>query len=141
MTGDASGVGLAVRCPRRILPRTFLRAAIFGCLAIAAAVGLPESARAWGCEGHEVVALIAEKRLNPRALAAVNRILKEAPIDPSLARFCKGGRVDAMSDASTWADDFRTTHPETAPWHYINIPLADKKRDIEKYCDPQAGCV
>ena len=79
------------------------------------------SARAWGCEGHQVIALLAEKHLTPHALATANQILKDNPIDPSMNRFCKQGGLDAMADSSTWADDYRTLHPETGPWHYIDI--------------------
>jgi hypothetical protein len=64
---------------------------------------------AWGCEGHEAIALIAERHLNPRALAAVNKILAENPIDPALSRFCNLDGLDAMANSSTWADDYRHT--------------------------------
>src|ERR1043166_8363102 len=76
----------------------------------------------WGCEGHQITALIARAHLTPAAAAAVDRLLKENPIDPALSRFCKDRPVDPMADASTWADDIRNTE-KTASWHYIDIPL------------------
>jgi hypothetical protein len=101
----------------------------------------PSSARAWGCEGHQVVALIAERNLTPHALAMVKQILGDAPIDSSLSRYCKDGGTDPMADASTWADDIRPLRPETAPWHYIDIPLGTSHREIAKFCGPPESCV
>jgi hypothetical protein len=129
--------------------RRFIRAALLACFAIAAAFSMPTPARAWACEGHQVIALLAEKHLTPNALAAVNRILKENPIDPSLNRFCKQGGIDAIADSSTWADDFRTVHPDTGPWHYIDIRPDTTLRDgaknidaiVEEFCDPQESCL
>ena len=125
----------------RFFDRSFLRAGILACLLLAAILSLPAPTRAWGCEGHQVVALLAEKHLTPRALAMAQKILADGPIDTSLRRYCKEGGVDAMADASTWPDDYRTLHPETAPWHYIDIPLGTARREVEKFCDPKESCV
>ena len=119
----------------------FLRAGIFASLLVLAAVSLPAPARAWGCEGHQVVALLAEKHLTPHALAMVKQILADSRIDPTLSRYCKEGGIDAMSDASTWPDDIRALRPETSPWHYVDIPLGTTRREVEKYCDPKESCV
>lgn len=129
--------------------RSLIRSAILAGFAFAAALSLPAPARAWGCEGHEVIVLLAEKHLTPHALAAVNKILKEYPIDPALNRFCKEGRIDPMSDSSTWADDYRSVHSETSPWHYIDFApgtrLAAGRKDlgtvVDKVCDPRESCL
>ena len=92
-------------------------------------------ASAWWCEGHEVVALIAEKNLNPRALAAAMKLLKSQLVDSSLPRFCKDMVPDLMADASTWADDVKKTE-QTGTWHYMDLPLGLKKGDAETYCEP-----
>jgi hypothetical protein len=123
------------------LPRLFLRAGIFASLSLFALVSLPAPARAWGCKGHQVVALLAEKHLNPRALAMAKKILAEGPIDPSLSRYCKEGGTDPLADASTWPDDIRGIRPEASPWHYIDIPRGTALHDVEKFCDPTKGCV
>jgi len=102
---------------------------------------LPVPAHAWGCEGHQVIALLAEKHLNPRALEMAKKILAEGPVDPALNRYCKETAIDAMTDASTWPDDIRSQRPETAPWHYVDIPLGTKRREVEKFCGPKEGCV
>lgn len=125
---------------RNSWPRQYLRAGFFACLFVVLIASLPAPARAWGCEGHQVIALLAEKHLTPHALAMAKKILAEGPIDPSLSRYCKQGGTDPMADASTWADDYRTQHLETGPWHYIDIPLGTKHPAVEKYCDPKEGC-
>lgn len=48
-----------------------------------------------------------------------------------------GSGIDAVA---SWADDYRRDHPETGPWHYIDIPLADSKIDLTKEC-PKGECV
>jgi hypothetical protein len=101
----------------------------------------PSAAWAWGCEGHQVVALIAGRNLTPHALVMVKQILHDGPIDSSLSRYCKDGGGDAMADASTWADDIRTPRPETAPWHYIDIPLGTSHQEFAKFCAPPESCV
>jgi hypothetical protein len=118
----------------RVIPFfVFLAAAIF--------LFAPSSAWAWGCEGHKVVALIAERNLTPHALAMVMQILRDGPIDPSLSRYCKEGGTDPMADASTWPDDIRTLRPETAPWHYIDIPRGTSHHEIAKFCPLPESCV
>lgn len=76
-------------------------------------------ASAWGGKGHRVVAMVAEARLTPDAREAVRSL-----IGPSRLR-----------DVAGWADDIRRDRPETAPWHYVDIPL-----DRADY-DPARDCV
>ena len=87
------------------------------------------------------MALIAERNLTPHALATVNQILRDAPIDSTLSRYCKDGGADPIADASTWADDIRTLRPETAPWHYVDIPLGTPHMEIVKFCVLPESCV
>jgi hypothetical protein len=87
------------------------------------------------------VALIAEQNLTPHALAMVKQILLDASIDSTLSRYCKDGGADPIADASTWADDIRTLRPETAPWHYIDIPLGTPQMEIVKFCALPESCV
>ena len=70
-----------------------------------------------------MIALIARAHLTPAASAAVDRLLRENPIDPALNRFCKDRPADPMADAATWADDARNIE-KTATGTYIDIPLA-----------------
>jgi hypothetical protein len=140
LSGAVSPVSL-YKLRRDSLTQEILRAGIFVCVLAFAIVSLPAPARAWGCEGHQVVALLAEKHLTPHALAMAKKILADGPIDPSLSRYCKEGGINAMADASTWPDDIRGQRPETAPWHYVDIPLGTTRREVEKFCDPKEGCV
>lgn len=87
----------------------------------------------WWCEGHEVVALIAEKHLTPHALDAVNQLLRDNPT--GIPRSCQSNPPSAMAIASTWADDVKNSE-NTAFWHYLDIPLGLKKGNPETYCDP-----
>ena len=109
-------------------------------LAVSVLLLTASSAKAWGCKGHETIALIAKKHLNPRALAMVEKILTENPIDPALKRYCQNAGLDPMAEASTWADDQRTIDPSTAPWHFFDIPRGASRNGIDQYCSPE-GCV
>jgi hypothetical protein len=122
-------------------PRQTRFAGFLVVLAAAFLFSAPSSAWAWGCDGHQVVALIAERNLTPHALEMVKQILRDAPIDPSLSRYCKEGGTDPMADASTWADDIRAMRPETAPWHYLDIPLGTPHRDMANFCPLPDSCV
>jgi hypothetical protein len=99
------------------------------------------SARAWGCQGHQTVAFIAEAHLNPRARAMALKTLAASPINPSLARNCQPPSADPLADASTWPDDIRPSRPETAPWHFIDVPRDARRGNLAPYCPPATGCV
>ena len=109
--------------------------------AIVAVLGVASEARAWGCEGHQITALIAETHMTSHARSEALKVLALGPIDPSLPRFCGATGLDAFVDASTWADDERAVRPETGPWHFVDIPRGATKAAIAKYCPIKAGCV
>ena len=97
---------------------------------------LPSSAFGWGCEGHQMVALIARARLTPAVSAAVDQLLRDSPIDPALNRFCQERPADPMADASTWADDSKNQE-KTSVWHYVDIPLSVVSvTSISAWCPP-----
>ena len=96
------------------------------------------SAHAWGCKGHQTVALIAEKHLTPEARQFVEKLLSENPIDPELRRWCGNSTPDLLVDASTWPDDVRNER-RNGPWHYIDIPRGARMDALGKYC--LDGCV
>jgi S1/P1 Nuclease len=98
-------------------------------------------AHAWGCRGHETVATLAERHLTPETKQAVLALLTANPIDPQLKRYCGQRGLDPFVDASTWADDERALEPATAPWHFIDIPLAaTSPAQIHTFCGT-GGCV
>jgi len=100
----------------------------------------PLRAWSWGCEGHQAVALIAEKHMTPHALEKANELLQSEPIDSSLSRYCPSQGLDLMTDSSTWADDLRSSRPEASPWHYIDIPRNAPRGSLAEFC-PATGCV
>jgi len=114
--------------------------AIVSCAGIFAFLWGCSPAFAWGCKGHQIVALIAENHLNPNTHTMVKEILDAAPIDSALKRYCGESGLDAFVDSSTWADDERSIRPETAPWHYLDIPRGSAKSDVAKFCAAE-GCV
>jgi hypothetical protein len=73
---------------------------------------------AWGREGHRLTALVAEHYLTPETRAAVAELLKK----------------ESLADVAPWADEYRTEHPETAPWHYVDTPAAEAKYDRQRDC-------
>jgi hypothetical protein len=110
---------------------------------------LSGSAFGWGCEGHQMIALIARAHLTAAASVAVDRLLRENPSDPALNRFCKDRPNDLMADAATWADDARNIE-KTAEWHFIDIPLgvhtgSVPEQEAMKWCAPlgdgRPGCI
>lgn len=106
---------------------------------LAASLCASPSAQAWGCKGHQTVALVAEKHLTPEARQLVEKILGENPIDPKLKRWCGNATSDLMVDASTWPDDVRSER-RNGPWHYIDIPRGMHKGSVEEFCGKD-GCV
>jgi len=81
-------------------------------LVIAAA---PSSALAWGKEGHAVVAQIARQYLSPKALSAVDALLAADAADTLTE--------PDMASRAAWADAWRNSHRETAPWHFTDIEI------------------
>jgi hypothetical protein len=93
--------------------------------AFALTLVVASSALGWGQEGHRVVAIIAERHLTAKARERVRQIL---------------GPEGSLAAVSTWADEIRPSRPETAPWHYIDIPLDASAIDPARDC-PKGDCV
>jgi hypothetical protein len=100
----------------------------------------PSPSLAWGCQGHQIAALIAQNHLTPETRKLAEGLLRENPIDPEARASCGARELGLLAAASTWADDIRRERPETAPWHYINIPRAAEQASLEKYCGSR-GCI
>jgi hypothetical protein len=78
-------------------------------------------AAAWGPNGHAIVADIAELHLTPAARQQVRELLGSE------------GHT-RLDDVSSWADDWRPSHPQTAPWHFVDIPLNAATFDADRDC-------
>jgi hypothetical protein len=74
---------------------------------IAAIALLPAVCFGWGREGHRIIATVAADHLSEQAKVMVQSLI---------------GNNHLYSIAS-WADDIRRQRHETAPCHYVNIPL------------------
>jgi len=83
---------------------------------------IPSSLYAWAREGHEIVAMIAEPRLQPDVRDVVVALLEGTT-------FIK---------AASWADTVR--NQQTAPWHYVSIDIIETEYDAARVC-PQDQCV
>jgi hypothetical protein len=97
-----------------------------------ALVAFPVRAPAWGYEAHRVIAEIAEQFLAPQTAHRVRELLAIE-------------NLATLADVSIWADEIRLQHPETGPWHYVNIPLTLRTGEPAVYdalrdC-PQGDCV
>jgi hypothetical protein len=73
---------------------------------------------AWGREGHRLTALVAEQYLTPATKAQVVALLGK----------------ETLADVAPWADEYRSSHPETAPWHFVDIPRDQAKFDRMRDC-------
>lgn len=79
----------------------------------------------WGPEGHRLIAEIAWKHAAPEARSEISRLLPEGETVISIA---------------PWADEVRPQRRETAPWHYINIPIEAPPGEWRPYC-PGGECI
>ena len=97
--------------------------------AIAMAPGAVAPVSAWGAIGHRVVARIAWALMTPTARTQAATLLD--------------GGQDAFVAAGTWADDVRSTRPETYNWHFVDIPVDQPRYDAKRDCPPteKGDCV
>ena len=78
---------------------------------------------AWGHNGHQIVATVAAHGLSAGTAAQVSQLLD--------------GKQ--MADVAALPDEWRKTEPETAGWHFVNIPKSDTAYDESRDCPPQSG--
>jgi len=97
--------------------------------------------RAWGCEGHEIVAFIAMRHLAPEVATQINAILAASPVSPTLRRYCRNSGLPLIAEVATWADDVRSEQPDTGPFHYVNIPLTTTRDQYDAAQLCQQTCV
>ncbi|OAF06698.1 hypothetical protein AYJ54_19460 [Bradyrhizobium centrolobii] len=84
-----------------------------------------DSASAWGDEGHQVVALVAQSFLEPDVRKRVNALLA-ADTDPLTAH--------DIASAATWADKYRDANVDnsrerTRQWHFVDIEITGPNLD------------
>src|SRR5215469_2320040 len=108
-------------------------------LVLLAALSTAPPTFAWGCKGHQTVALIAERYLAPEARQYLESLLRDNPIDTGLARNCGNFHGSLFADGATWPDEVRNTLKNGA-WHYIDIPRDASRGPIESFCG-DSGCI
>ena len=94
-------------------------------LVLALTLGMPVYSHAWGTQGHQVIALLAEQQLVPKAKQQVQRLLALEP-------------GETLASISTWADEHRS--PSTAAWHFVNFPKNSCAYEPQRDC-PDGNCV
>jgi hypothetical protein len=97
---------------------------------VLATVLMPQSAGAWGYEGHRVIAAIALAYLKPNVRMKVDALLAEDS-DTTAAH--------DMLSAATWADTWRNSHRETSQWHFADIELDHPDLDAACFGHPPAA--
>ena len=67
-----------------------------------------QEARAWGQEGHSIIGEIAQREMQQSTRDAIDKLLRHG----------------SLGSVASWADDVKfTTHQDTKPWHFVDIPL------------------
>jgi nuclease S1 len=107
--------------------KTTMPLARLGILAMLVSSTITAPTLAWGRLGHRVISRFAEQHLTDKAKAGIAALLPEG---------------ESLADASTWADEHRRQLPNTAPWHYVYVPLDEPAYDPKwSKDDPKFGCV
>jgi hypothetical protein len=107
--------------------------------AVALLAGAP-AAQAWGCKGHQTVALIAEAHLSTKAKIMVNKLLTQFPYTPNSTSGCDA-TLHGTALVAGWADAVPTTR-KNGDWHFVDIPRgAADQSVIATLCGVPTGCV
>jgi hypothetical protein len=94
-------------------------------------LGVPgRGVKAWGPSGHRIVAMVAMEHVSEQTRQKVKAILGE----------------ETLADVANWADDVRDDRPDTAQWHFVNLPhnnnaVFSRTRDCHATDDGGPGCV
>lgn len=91
---------------------------------VLAVILLPLSCLGWDRQGHRIIALVAEDHLDQSTKVMIQSLM---------------GNNHLYSIAS-WADEIRKQRRDTAPWHFVDIPLGSTY-DSERDCAQQQSCV
>ena len=89
---------------------------------------LTSSAWAWGKDGHRIICAVAWDELKDPARRQVQSLLDIQT-------------REQFADLCLWADEYRPSHPETAPWHFMNVPKDSLSLDIGRDCPEPRSCV
>jgi hypothetical protein len=79
----------------------------------------------WGEEGHRIVARIAADHLTDQARARIRLLL----------------HGNSLESVAVFADHYRLLDTNTAPWHFVDIPLSANRYEADRDCRQHGGCV
>ncbi|MBI5631252.1 MAG: hypothetical protein HY921_10265 [Elusimicrobia bacterium] len=99
----------------------------------------PQALLAWSPNGHRAVALLAQERLAPAVSRAVRDLLGP---DRTLAQIAPCPDYIRDNRGAKCAGLILEPAPQSRPWHFIDIPVADSPKsaaDLAKYC-ARGGC-
>jgi hypothetical protein len=82
---------------------------------------VPAQAFAWGSEGHRIIAEIAEQHLQPETARQIRDLLAIE-------------NETSLAHVANWADQIRPQRPETASWHFVDIPITAPGYDRSRDC-------
>src|SRR5439155_27206218 len=71
-----------------------------------------------GPEGHRIIADMARSHLNPAAQREIRNLLG----------------ADDLAAVANWADEIKSERPETAGWHFVDIPRDASSFSEERDC-------
>jgi len=101
---------------------SIVRLQVTVCVAALALIQLlPTSAQA---QGHRIVATVATGFLSDNARAGVEELLGDV----------------TLASVANWADNVRNSRPETAEWHFVDIPLRANTLNRQRDC-ADGNCV
>src|SRR5260370_10077079 len=128
---------LTLQCERVLKKRKLPRLTVAALLLLAAA----QPAYPWGAIGHHVVAIMAEQRVSPEVRERVRRLLFDGRYTlPDIAVCADQIRAGPPRPGSRFPYDpgcdmvAGKVRGNTGWWHYIDIPLRTKEKDLEKFC-------
>ncbi|TAK10458.1 MAG: S1/P1 Nuclease [Candidatus Manganitrophaceae bacterium] len=107
---------MSSRCKTRagLRARRLLTLSFFLCFSLLS----PRFLYAWGEAGHRIIADIAEQHLSERAHKEIRSLIGEA----------------SLASIADWADRIRGDRPETAHWHFVNIPFQASRYRPKRDC-------
>jgi hypothetical protein len=113
------------RFPRRFLACFVLFLFLFA--------SMPARVNAWGRPGHIITAMVAAQYLDADARTKVDRLLGGARSTSVRSLAAKMGGV------ANWPDTIIGDRPETARWHFVNIPRDASGYDASEHCQDVGG--
>jgi len=79
---------------------------------------IPSTLIGWGTEGHEIVGLLAQRRLTENAKTGIRSLIGDA----------------SLASIANWADEVRPERDETYNWHFVDIPASASSFSDERDC-------